>query len=227
MLAKKRIKLVAANARLYIKHAILPIRFFYYILEKRVIIDYNLFMEKKKLTEMTLEELWELFPIFLTEHKSYWEDWYQEEVAFLKTILPSTAEYYHIGSTAISGIWAKPIIDILIVVKSGSQLKDVADILQKHGYIVMSANDKRISLNKGYTENGFAQKVFHLHVRLENDKDEIYFRDYLNSHYEAAKEYEKLKLRLWKQYEHNRDAYTEAKTEFIKKYTDLAKQGLF
>ncbi|MBO7762604.1 MAG: GrpB family protein, partial [Clostridia bacterium] len=38
-----------------------------------------------------------------------------------------------------------------------------------------------------------------------------------------AKEYEKLKISLWKEYEHNRDAYTNAKTEFVKKYTEKAK----
>ncbi len=181
-------------------------------------------MKSKKLTELTLEELWQLFPIYLTEHKPYWAVWYQEEVAALKTVLPLSAEYYHIGSTAINGIWAKPIIDILIVVKSKSQLKDTADTLQKNGYILMSESENRISLNKGYTENGFAERVFHLHIRLDGDKDEVYFRDYLNSHYEVAKEYEELKLRLWKKYEHNRDAYTEAKTAFIKKYTQIAKQ---
>ncbi len=174
---------------------------------------------------MTLEELWELFPIVLTEHKPYWSDWYSEEVTLLKNILPPTTGYHHIGSTAIAGIRAKPIIDVLIVVKSAAQIKRTADILQKNGYIVMSENGDRISLNKGYTENGFAERVFHLHIRLENDIDEVYFRDYLNAHPETAKEYEELKLRLWKMYEHDRDAYTEAKSEFINKYTLLAKQN--
>ncbi|MGN0326427.1 MAG: GrpB family protein [Lachnospiraceae bacterium] len=41
----------------------------------------------------------------------------------------------------------------------------------------------------------------------------------MNENQEVAKEYEDLKLGLWKQYEHNRDAYTEAKTEFIRKWT--------
>lgn len=178
-------------------------------------------MENKKLSEMTLEELWQMFPIILTEHKSYWTDWYNEEVTLLKSILPHDTEYYHIGSTAVKDIWAKPIVDILIVVNSESQLKDTADILQKNGYIVMSASANRISLNKGYTENGFAEKVFHFHIRLKGDTDEIFFRDYLNSHPTVAKEYEKLKLELWKTYEHDRDAYTNAKTEFVKKYTEL------
>ncbi len=180
----------------------------------------------KKLSEMTLEELWKLFPIFLTEHKPYWADYYREEVCALESILPPSVEYHHVGSTAINGIYAKPIIDILSVVKSTDQMRAVAAILQNYGYIVMSESETRISLNKGYTENGYAEKVFHLHIRLENDIDEIYFRDYLNAHGDVAKEYEKLKLRLWKEYEHDRDGYTDAKTEFVKKYTALAKQSL-
>ena len=174
----------------------------------------------KKLSQMTLEELWQLFPIVLTEHNPYWKDWYDEEVALLKDVLPHDTAYHHVGSTAIDGIMAKPIIDILVVVSSSDGLKQAANILQKHGYIVMAANDSRISLNKGYTEDGFAEKVFHIHLRLDGDTDEILFRDYLNSHPDVAKEYEELKLRLWKEYEHNRDAYTEAKTNFVKKYTN-------
>lgn len=177
----------------------------------------------KKLSQMTLEELWQLFPIFLTEHKPYWADWYKEEVAQLERILPANTQFHHVGSTAVKGIMAKPIIDIIIVANSTQELKRTASALQQYGYVIMSTTENRISLNKGYTENGFAEKVFHLHVRLRNDIDEILFRDYLNAHPNVAKDYEELKLRLWKEYEHNRDAYTEAKTDFVKKYTDMAK----
>lgn len=179
----------------------------------------------KKLNEMTLEELWQLFPIVLKKHKLYWTDWYKEEIAQLKNILSSDVVYHHIGSTAIKGIMAKPIIDILIIVKSKNEMKQTASILENHGYIIMASTENRISINKGYTENGFSKKVFHLHIRLKGDEDEIYFRDYLNAHAETAKEYEQLKLRLWKQFEHNRDAYTNAKSEFVKKITDLAKHN--
>ena len=55
------------------------------------------------------------------------------------------------------------------------------------------------------------RRVFHIHIRLSGDNDELYFRDFMNDNYQLAKEYEKLKLSLWKQYEHNRDAYTNAK----------------
>ena len=178
---------------------------------------------KKQLSEMSLEELWQLFPISLTEHKPYWKEWYMEEIDILKSILPANVAFYHVGSTAIEGIWAKPIIDVLVAVNEICQIKRCATALQNHGYIIMSSCENRISLNKGYTEKGFAEKVFHLHVRLSDDIDEIYFRDYLNDHPEIAKEYERLKLRLWKKYEYNRDAYTNAKSDFVKQYTLLAK----
>ncbi len=52
----------------------------------------------------------------------------------------------------------------------------------------------------------------------------LYFRDYLNEHTQIAKEYETIKLQLWKLFEHDRDAYTHAKTMFIKKWTSEAKK---
>ena len=175
----------------------------------------------KKLFEMTLEELWELFPIILTKHDERWAGYYAEEADELKRILPAGTIINHIGSTAIKDIWAKPIVDILVEV-SGN-LPDIAVILQNNGWIKMSESEKRISFNKGYTENGFAEKVYHLHLRYAGDNDEIYFRDYLNTHTEVAKEYEALKLGLWKKFEHDRDGYTEAKSEFVAKYTAMAK----
>ena len=176
----------------------------------------------KALSDMTLEELWQLFPIFLTPHQDVWKNWYQEEADILQTMLPLTAQLHHIGSTAIPGIWAKPIIDILVEVEEG-ELERVRETLVRNGYRCMSQSPRRVSLNKGYTEDGFAQKVFHIHVRCQGDHDELYFRDYLADHPEVAKEYETLKLGLWKRFEHNRDGYTQAKTEFVQRYTQKAK----
>ncbi len=179
----------------------------------------------KKLSEMSLEELWQLFPIYLTEHKESWAAWYADEERCLKVHIPAghIKRISHIGSTAVKEIWAKPIIDILVEVTPESDLRQLKPILEKVGYLCMSESAGRISFNKGYTENGFADRVFHLHLRKAGDHDELYFRDYLNAHPDVAKEYEKLKLSLWKQYEHNRDGYTESKTAFVKEFTQKAK----
>ena len=178
----------------------------------------------KKLSEMTLEELWLLFPIVLTAHQNCWKEWYLEEEILLKKSFPQNKRISHIGSTAISSIWAKPIIDILVEISKEESLFYYKDLMTNNGYICMSENEKGLSFNKGYTEKGFAERVFHLHLRYEGDNDELYFRDYLNEFLDVAKEYENLKLSLWKEYEHNRDAYTNAKTEFVKKYTKQAKK---
>ena len=177
----------------------------------------------KKLSEMTLEELWLLFPIILTAHQECWKEWYLEEENLLKKVLPQVERISHIGSTAISSIWAKPVIDILVEIPKEGNLFVYKDLIALNGYICMSESEKGLSFNKGYTEIGFAERVFHLHLRYTGDNYELYFRDYLNEFPDIAKEYEKLKLSLWKEYEHNRDAYTNAKTGFVKKYTEQAK----
>ena len=177
-----------------------------------------------ELTKLTLEELWQLFPIILTPPNPLWDEWYTEERTLLASFLPEYAVLTHIGSTAIHGIWAKPIIDILIEIPSGGDMSAIKTALEERGYICMSQGSTRISFNKGYTPQGFAEKVFHLHLRYAGDNDEIAFRDYLNAHPDKAKEYEQLKLALWKSFEHDRDAYTEAKGEFVRQCTAAAKK---
>ena len=174
----------------------------------------------KALSDMTLEELWALFPIFLTEHQESWANWYAEERTRLAGILPpQTVRISHIGSTAIRDIWAKPIIDILVEIPPSLPMDGVKERLTQNGYICMSEQPDRKSLNRGYTSEGFAEKVFHLHLRYAGDHDELYFRDYLNDNPPLAKQYEALKLSLWKRFEHNRDGYTNAKTDFVTEQT--------
>lgn len=180
----------------------------------------------KSLEDMTLEELWQLFPIFLREHQVEWKDWYEEERLRLLSFLPEhqIVCLSHIGSTSVETIWAKPIVDIMLEIPKKIDMAVMRDLLLQNGYLLMSESQGRMSFNKGYTPSGFAKRVFHLHLRYEGDHDELYFRDYLQEHPTVAKNYEQLKLSLWKQYEHNRDAYTDSKTDFIKKYTKEAKK---
>ena len=180
----------------------------------------------KALEDMTLEELWQLFPIFLREHQVEWKDWYEEERLRLLSFLPEhqIVCLSHIGSTSVETIWAKPIVDIMLEIPKKIDMAVMRDLLLQNGYLLMSESQGRMSFNKGYTPSGFAKRVFHLHLRYAGDHDELYFRDYLQEHPAVAKDYEQLKLSLWKQYEHNRDAYTDSKTDFIKKYTEKAKK---
>ncbi len=181
---------------------------------------------RKKLSEMTLEELWKLFPISLVEHKDNWINDYREMEERLCFALSGyqIIRISHIGSTAIDAIWAKDIVDILVEAAASESLDNVAKVIGKMGFTEMSSSDSRHSFCWGYTEEGFADKVYHLHFRYEGDNDELYFRDYMKEYPSIAQEYEALKLKLWKQFEFDRDGYTDAKSEFIKKYTEAAKK---
>ena len=184
----------------------------------------------KSLSEMSLEKLWQLFPIILKEHNPQYKNWYLEEKEKLKAVLSeaSIERINHIGSTAVPGLLAKPTVDILLEIAAEAEVEIIESKLKKEGWILMHRNkeDKKLNLvfNKGYTPQGFADRVFHLHLRYLGDWDELYFRDYLISHPEIAEKYGELKKNLEKEYKHNRDGYTDAKTEFIKKHTAEARK---
>jgi len=127
----------------------------------------------------------------------------------------------------VAGLVSKPTVDILMEVGRDCDNEGLRATLSNAGWVLMSIADEpkfELHFNKGYTPSGFAERVFHLHVRYLGDWDELYFRDYLLAHRDAAEAYGKLKLRLKERYEHNRDGYTEAKTEFITKYSKLARE---
>ena len=182
-----------------------------------------------KLDNMTLEELWQLFPIVLAEHNPEYAKWYDEEAQELLCLLApySVCRINHIGSTAVKGLLAKPTVDILLELPKDYQVDAVAEALLSNDWLLMAQNaeEKLLDFNKGYTAQGFASKVFHLHIKPSGDWGELYFRDYLLSRPDIAQQYALLKQDLMKLHEHNRDAYTNAKTEFILQHTRHAQQA--
>jgi GrpB-like predicted nucleotidyltransferase (UPF0157 family)/ribosomal protein S18 acetylase RimI-like enzyme len=166
-----------------------------------------------------LEELWRLFPIELTEHNPSWFDWYEEERTALSELLDGrVVQIDHIGSTAVKDLLAKPIVDILLQVTEECDIEDIRDALVIAGWLLMAEGSAygELDFNKGYTPEGFADKVFHLHVRRVGDWNELWFRDYLKSHPDGVVKYAALKKKLLAEYKNDRDAYTEAKTNFIR-----------
>jgi GrpB-like predicted nucleotidyltransferase (UPF0157 family) len=183
----------------------------------------------KELSEMTIEELWELFPIILKEHNSDYKNWYEIEKRSLLNCIDekNILRINHIGSSAVEGLISKPTVDILLEIDNEANTDQLTNILIQNGWTLMSSQNypyMQMSFNKGYTKEGFAEKVYHLHIRYYDNWNELYFRDYLIEHKEVADEYGKLKLGLIGKYEHDRDGYTDAKTNFILKYTEKAKE---
>ncbi len=187
----------------------------------------------KRLEEMSIEELWTLFPIVLKEYNPDYPVWYERERERLKSLLgkENIFRISHIGSTAVPGLLSKPTVDILAEWSPSAQAEEAVARLRTE-WILMSGEvpDKtsareplRLVFNKGYTSAGFAEKVYHLHLRSPGDWDELYFRDYLLDHAQARAEYTKLKRGLIAKYEHDRDGYTAAKGEFVRACTAKAR----
>lgn len=176
---------------------------------------------------MSHEELWRLFPIILSAPRPEWTEHYRREKEFLGETAGTEhiARISHFGSTAVPGLTAKPTIDILLEVCPDSWVWKMAPLLQQRGYREMhrDVEEMRLVMVRGYTGEGFRGQAFHLHVRPFRDWDELYFRDYLVRHPEEAEKYAVLKQALKEQFEFNRDAYTEGKTELIAAMTRRAR----
>ena len=180
---------------------------------------------------MTNEELWVLFPIILSKHRTEWAKFYEQEKDTIISALGTNNMYRinHIGSTSVPGLIAKPTIDILLEIPTDADIPSLTAALISAGYICNTQPNNpapHLMFMKGYTPQGFRGQAVHLHVRFPGDWNELYFRDYLRSHPETAKSYGKLKQNLQLRYEHDRDAYTEAKTDFIQEATRLARKEM-
>lgn len=179
--------------------------------------------------DMSLDELWELFPITLVESDPRWKTQYQHMEKRIRNALAAfdDVRINHIGSTAIAGILSKDTVDVLVEIDPTDDLEQAASTLEDDGFLRMASSaspyGKRISLNHGYTPQGYADEVYHIHMRYRGDDDEVYFRDYLNAHPEVAEAYEKLKIALLEEHGRDRDAYTEGKTDFVRRWTEVAK----
>ncbi len=182
----------------------------------------------KKLENMSNSELWEIFPIILEKYDYRWPANYRQTKKKLLTELKDQiVRINHFGSTAVENLIAKPTIDILVEVRAGFDKAKVKAKLEKLGFRFMREDQEpyyNLYFTKGYTEAGFSGQVYHVHVRKFDDWGELYFRDYLRKHQDVANKYACLKLVLKEKFEHHRDNYTEAKGEFIRHYTAIARE---
>lgn len=178
-------------------------------------------MDKKKLGE--------LYPIFLVTHKDQWVEYYANEKEHLRKVLNAGDNYRmeHIGSTAVPGIKSKPTIDILVETpKIFGNSEEVITLMIANGYIHMKEQNRHLMFIKGYGPDGLEPISYHIHMGpLDQDWlwDRIYFCRYLREYSEVAEEYERLKESLAREFEFDREAYTEGKGPFIKRITDKAK----
>ena len=137
----------------------------------------------------------------------------------------------HFGSTAIPGLAAKPIVDVLVEVTSLEETeRRIVPVLEAQGYDYFwrpSRGDDGPPFYAWFIKRDSAGvRTHHIHM-VESDFehwDRLLFRDYLIEHPATAKEYEALKLNLARDYPNDRVAYTNGKTEFIVRVTQSAKE---
>ena len=173
------------------------------------------------------------YPIILSEYNPAWPEWYTEEKANLERLIGADNIFRisHFGSTAVPGLTAKPTIDILLEISKAADIDKLISALPPPDYIYLkeesaptiSTQQLHLMFLKGYLPDGFAEKVYHIHVVRPGGWDEkLRFRDYLILHPETAAEYAALKRNLQKNHMTYRDGYTEAKGAFIRAVTEKA-----
>ncbi|MGJ5712805.1 GrpB family protein [Staphylococcus auricularis] len=166
--------------------------------------------------------------IELENYNPDWPNMYLSEKEKLQHVLgQDLITIHHIGSTAIPNIKAKPIIDILCVVKNIKDIDRYHSAMQNLGYEGLGENG--ISSRRFFLKiNKNTQKrTHHVHIFDQSAQAQIErhldFRDYLRKNPKEARNYEALKEQLAQWYPDNRDKYTDGKATFIKEIEHKAK----
>ena len=156
------------------------------------------------------------YTVRLEPHNEVWTELFEAERLRLKTVLGDDAVIEHIGSTAVPGLQAKPILDIGVGVEDFDAAFTFVEPLEALGYTFRGEQGipRRHYFVKGPDDN----RTHHLHM-LERTNTEwrtlILFKDYLRAHPKVAAEYQRLKLGLAEQFPRDREAYTDGKHTFV------------
>ena len=171
--------------------------------------------------------------IVVVPYDPRWPEMYKEERLHLLSCLPSdlVKRIEHFGSTAVPGLSAKPIVDILVEVASLEETKQqIVPILEGQGYDYFwrpSFGDDTPPFYAWFIrrdEKG--QRTHHIHMVEAHFEhwERLLFRDYLIEHPDIAGDYNELKGQLSDAHHDDRVAYSEAKTEFIRTISRRAKE---
>ncbi|MFH0946208.1 MAG: GrpB family protein [Planctomycetota bacterium] len=163
-----------------------------------------------------------------------WPESFRKEKEHLLSCLPEDLirRVEHIGSTAVPGLSAKPIVDMLVEVTDLQATRvRIAPVLEAQGYEYLwrpTHGDDGPPFYAWFIKRDrrTGARTHHIHMverHFTEHWERLLFRDYLIEHPEVAREYESLKIRLATASRNDRVAYTEGKTEFILRVTEEAK----
>jgi GrpB-like predicted nucleotidyltransferase (UPF0157 family) len=164
------------------------------------------------------------YEVALEPHNDSWAREFENTRKEISSILGANGMgIHHIGSTAVKGIVAKPILDVGVFVRKFDEINITG--MQSIGYDYCGESDVSGRCLFVMRKNGDLS-THHIHCFPENHSNliaNILFRNFLNEHPKYAKQYNDLKLRLYALYPKDRAKYTNGKEEFIKMIGDLAK----
>ena len=176
--------------------------------------------------------------IALVEYDPRWPERFAAEAARVRAALSEglVVAIEHFGSTAVPGLSAKPIIDIIVGVRSVAEARERAvPALEALGYAFWYDNPEpgHLFFVKGLPPNG--PRTHHVHMMepetFRDPKnagllfwDRLLFRDYLRAHPEEAQRYEAVKRDLAQRFPEDREAYTDGKTEYVSTVMQKARE---
>jgi|FLYL01.1.fsa_nt_gi GrpB-like predicted nucleotidyltransferase (UPF0157 family) len=168
--------------------------------------------------------------IVVAEYDPRWPALFEAERALiLGAVGGLLAAVEHVGSTAVPGLAAKPIIDIMLGLRSLADAPAVIAGMAGIGYEYVPDYENELPERRYFRKPGGPElagsRRFHVHAVETTSqfwRRHLAFRDYLRAHPEACAEYAALKRRLAAEFGNDRRGYTEAKTEFITRIERLA-----
>ncbi|TFJ89938.1 GrpB family protein [Lentibacillus salicampi] len=147
------------------------------------------------------------------------EDWLKEFLLEKGRIQEKIGKYilaiHHIGSTAVEGLSAKPIIDIAVEIKEFNDGKHCVSLLESLGYSYKGTN---ILPDRHYFNKG-EPRTHQIHMYQSGNRflmEQLKFRDYLRNNDKARMEYQELKMNLSKANKNDKHKYADEKTDFVK-----------
>jgi GrpB-like predicted nucleotidyltransferase (UPF0157 family) len=165
--------------------------------------------------------------VSIVPYDSRWPEWFRREADHLRSSVPSPLilRIEHFGSTAVQGLAAKPIVDMLVQVSSLRAARSkIVPILEAQGYEYFWRPSFGDDTPPWYAffirRNERGIRTHHIHMvtcgrAFRGHWDRLLFRDYLIAHPEAARAYARIKRDLAAAHPNDRVAYTNGKTEFI------------
>lgn len=165
--------------------------------------------------------------IIIVDYDPCWQKLFKEEAARVWKTLGNdmVVAIEHIGSTAVPGLAAKPVIDLMIGVHSVENARSAVPLLETLEYIYWQENPcpERMFFVKGMPPYG-KQRTHHIHIVRAYSEfwERLLFRDYLRTHPDEAKRYATLKRNLAQRFHADRESYTDGKSNYIQAVMEKA-----